>query len=48
MRTQTWTPVQDFRRVHPESYKRVWVVGVEEQEVLALQVAFGFGAPHPS
>lgn len=48
LRTQTWTPVQDFRALYPDSYKNLWIVGAEEQEILAIQLQFGFAAPHPS
>jgi len=41
-----WIPIVDFRSKCPQSYSQLWIVGVSEGEVLALELPKGYSAPH--
>ena len=36
----------DFKVNYPDSYSNLWIVGVADKEVLAIEMQKGFTAPH--
>ena len=41
-----WIPALDFRIRCPNNYAQLWIVGITEGEVLAIELPKGYLAPH--
>ena len=47
METKNWTPILDFKMSYPHIMaNQMWIVGICEQEVLAIELPKGYAAPH--
>jgi hypothetical protein len=44
-RNYQWSPVFDFKFTLPVTYGQLWIVGVAEAEILALEMPKGYAAP---
>jgi hypothetical protein len=42
---EQWTPVLDFKQRHADTYQQLWLVGITEDEVLAIELASDAQAP---
>lgn len=42
---EQWSPIMDFKQRHADVYAQLWIVGVTEDEVLAIEMARDHLAP---
>ena len=43
---QLWVPVLNFRNENVSNYQQIWMVGISENDVMAIEVAKGYIVPH--
>ncbi|CDW81941.1 wd repeat and hmg-box dna-binding protein 1-like [Stylonychia lemnae] len=41
-----WIPILDFKQKLPSNFSQIWIVGISEKEVLAIELPKGYQAPH--
>jgi Minichromosome loss protein, Mcl1, middle region len=44
-RNYQWSPVFDFKYKLPQTYTQLWIVGVVDGEIMALEMPKGYVAP---
>ena len=41
-----WYPALDFAKTCPSSYSQIWIVGICDNEVMAIEMAKNYAVPH--